>query len=165
MFTTEELYALLGKKDAETIAKEFTDALNAALDKKENERKAKEEAERKVKEAAAKKIADTKLMCDHISNYIKVYYPNFPIDTVKVDYETLVEAFDHVFNDKQIISEIKNLMRIYDTLGGISAANKIPTVDTAKITANDKAKITFDDGAITSATDPIITFLAANKLL
>ena len=56
-------------------------------------------------------------------------------------------------------------MRIYDTLSGASVANKIPTVDTAKITANDKAKITFDDGAITSTTDPIITFLAANKLL
>lgn len=158
MFTTEELYALLGKKDADTIAKEFTDALNAAIDKREDELKAKEEAERKAKEAAAKKIADTKLMCDHISNYIKVYYPNFPIDTIKVDYETLVEAFDHVFGDKKIISEVKNLMRIYDTIGGASVANKIPTVDTAKITGDNKT-------SITSTADPIITFLTANKLL
>ena len=157
MFTTEELYALLGKKDAETIAKEFTDALNAAIEKQETELKAKEEAARKAKEAAAKKIADTKLMCDHVANYIKVYYPNFPIDTIKVDYETLVEAFDHVFNDKKLISEVKNLMRIYDTLGGASVANKIPTVDTAKITANDTS--------VTSTTDPIIAFLTANKLL
>lgn len=156
MFTTEELYALLGKKDAETIAKEFTDALNAALDKKENERIAKEEAERKAKEAAAKKIADTKLMCDHISNYIKVYYPNFPIDTVKVDHETLVEAFDHVFNDKQIISEIKNLMRIYDTVNNASITSKAPSVHTVKITPEDH---------MASAADPIVSFLAANKLL
>ena len=161
MFTTEELYALLGKKDADTIAKEFTDALNAAIEKKDAE----DEAARKAKEAAAKKIADTKLMCDHIANYIKVYYPNFPIDTVKVDYDTLVEAFDHVFNDKRLISEVKNLMRIYDTLSGASVANKIPTVDMAKITANDKAKITANDDTITSTADPIITFLTANKLL
>lgn len=120
-YNPESILALLEKgKTSDDLAKEFTDALNSALElqeKKEKERAAAEEARRKVDEARLKidearakarakaeadkarkrkqQEADTEDLVDHFRGYFEEYYPEveFKSDFTAAKIIDLIEGF------------------------------------------------------------------------
>jgi hypothetical protein len=89
MINEEDIYTcLLDGESADNIAKEFTDALNAAVEKyeeAERERKREEEAAVMAKaKHAAKRAAATKLVSDFL-HFIGEYYPSFGFTAAEVD--------------------------------------------------------------------------------
>lgn len=109
-YNPESILALLEKgKSSDDLAKEFTDALNSALElqeKKEKEKAAAEEARRKADEARAKaeadkarkrkqQEADTEDLVDHFRGYFEEYYPEveFKGDFTAAKLIDLIEGF------------------------------------------------------------------------
>ncbi len=99
MYTVDELMKLMddsGKTSAD-LAKEFTDALNKATQKKK-ERDAAEAKNRK-----ALQIEDTVDLIDNFLDYIATYYPKLKIELFDGDVEmlakALVEGFDRGYDD------------------------------------------------------------------
>jgi hypothetical protein len=83
------------------LAKEFTDALNDALEQIAAEEEAKAAAENKTK--------DTQLLLDHFKTYIETHYPQFPIEMIRFDAEIFETAFDSTFGDKQFIKDVQTM--------------------------------------------------------
>lgn len=108
MFNTEDILARLRKgENAETIVKEFTDAMNAASASHDAETKAKaKEAELKAaKTAAARKLVDG------FNSYILAYHPN----------STLVKDFnlDSIFTDEDCLEfaeTIDEYIKMFDNM-------------------------------------------------
>ena len=99
MYTVDELMKLMddsGKTSAD-LAKEFTDALNKATQKKK-ERDAAEAKNRK-----ALQIEDTVDLIDNFLDYIATYYPKLKIELFDDDVEmlakALVEGLDRGYDD------------------------------------------------------------------
>lgn len=99
MYTVDELMKLMddsGKTSAD-LAKEFTDALNKATQKKK-ERDAAEAKNRK-----ALQIEDTVDLIDNFLDYIATYYPKLKIELFDGDVEmlakALVEGLDRGYDD------------------------------------------------------------------
>lgn len=149
MYTKNELLKMLETTSADDLAATFTSALNEAIKEKEA---AENEARKRIAERAALEN-DTALLMEHIKNYLEVHYPTFPSDIfTKVDISTTVDAFDKVFNDKNLIQEVNTLRNLMTTL-------------------NHKVSLTNGDGDIaiakTKATtdyDPIDNFLRSYGL-
>ena len=113
MYTKNELLKMLETTSADDLAATFTSALNEAIKEKEA---AEAEAKKRIAERAALEN-DTSLLMDHIKNYLEVHYPTFPADIfTKVDIATTVDAFDKVFNDKNLIQEVNTLRNLMTTL-------------------------------------------------
>ena len=100
-FTTESLRELLASQSAESLAKEFTDALNNALEQIAADEKAKAAAENKTK--------DTQLLLDHFKTYLETHYPQFPIEMIRFDAEIFETAFDSTFGDRQFIKDVQTM--------------------------------------------------------
>lgn len=152
MYTKNELLKMLETTSADDLAATFTTALNEAIKEKEA---AEAEAKKRIAERAALEN-DTSLLMDHIKNYLEVHYPTFPADIfTKVDIATTVDAFDKVFNDKNLIQEVNTLRNLMTTLN-----HKVSLTDTkagdAAIGPNLKAN--------TATVDPIDNFLRSYGL-
>lgn len=150
MYTKNELLKMLETTSADDLAETFTSALNEALAEK---KKIEEEERKRIAERAGLEN-DTSLLMDHIKNYLEVHYPTFPADIfTKVDIATTVDAFDKVFNDKNLIHEVNTLRNLMTTLN-----SKVNLTDTkASDAAIAKTKITTDY-------DPIDNFLRSYGL-
>lgn len=152
MYTKNELLKMLETTSADDLAETFTSALNEAIKEKEA---AEAEAKKRIAERAALEN-DTSLLMDHIKNYLEVHYPAFPADVfTKADISTIVDAFDHVFNDKNLIKEVNTLRNLMTTLN-----HKVSSADTkagdAAIGPNLKVS--------TATVDPIDNFLRSYGL-
>lgn len=115
MYTADELMKLMddsGKTSAD-LAKEFTDALNKATQKKK-ERDAAEARNRK-----AIQIEDTIDLIDVFLDYIETYYPKLKIELSDRDIEMLAKAlvegldrgYDDAVKDFAFIDRMFKLMR------------------------------------------------------
>ena len=120
MFNTEDILARLRKgENAETIVKEFTDAMNAASASHDAEAKAKaKEAELKAaKTAAARKLVDG------FNSYILTYHPN----------SMIVKEFDldSVFSDEDCLEfaeTIDEYIKMFDNMQSFFGNIKIEPV-------------------------------------
>lgn len=92
-FTKESLREALKSTAASDLAQSFTDALNAAIDEINEEKKAQESAVNKAK--------DTALLLDHFRSYVETYYPKFPLHLLSADAETYEKVFDGIFGDAE----------------------------------------------------------------
>lgn len=115
MYTVDELMKLMddsGKTSAD-LAKEFTDALNKATQKKK-ERDAAEARNRKTNQ-----IGDTFDLIDNFLDYIATYYPKLKIELSDGDIEMLAKAlvesldrgYDDAVKDFAFIDRMAKLMR------------------------------------------------------
>lgn len=130
MYSVNDILSLLEKGEKpETIAQNFTDILNAAIDqKKKDDEKA---AKKKAEEEAKQKLQETKkrelqTILDEIQMWFKTYYPELEIQC-SLKAEEIMPIFD-------------------DTAGSLKELNKlfakIPTEkkkDTEKVVSADKA--------------------------
>lgn len=161
MYTKNELLKMLETTSADDLASTFTSALNDAL----AERKKIEEEKKKAEEEARKKAAersalenDTALLMEHIKNFLEVHYPTFPADIfAKVDIATTVDAFDKVFNDKNLIHEVNTLRNLMTTLNHKVSPADIKAGDAA-IAPNPAVKVS------TATVDPLDNFLRSYGL-
>ena len=84
MYSVNDILSLLEKGEKpETIAQNFTDILNAAIDKKKKDdekaakKKAEEEAKQKLQETKKREL---QTILDEIQMWFKTYYPEFEIE-------------------------------------------------------------------------------------
>lgn len=82
------LKRLMNGESADAIAKEFTDALNNAMQEMEAQKEAEHQKEQK--------LMDTQNLIDVVIDYIKKYYPEVVADVKSFDLsaEELIEALD-----------------------------------------------------------------------
>lgn len=82
------LKRLMNGESADAIAKEFTDALNNAMQEMEAQKEAEHQKEQK--------LMDTQNLIDVVIDYIKKYYPEVVVDVKSFDLsaEELIEALD-----------------------------------------------------------------------
>ena len=154
MYTKNELLKMLETTSADDLAATFTSALNEAIKEKEA---AEAEAKKRIAERAALEN-DTSLLMDHIKNYLEVHYPTFPADIfAKVDITATVDAFDHVFNDKNLIKEVNTLRNLMVTLNHKVSPADIKAGDAA-IAPNPAVKVS------TATVDPLDNFLRSYGL-
>lgn len=82
------LKRLMNGESADAIAKEFTDALNNAMQEME--------AQKEAEHQKVQKLMDTQNLIDVVIDYIKKYYPEVVADVKSFDLsaEELIEALD-----------------------------------------------------------------------
>ena len=82
------LKRLMNGESADAIAKEFTDALNNAMQEME--------AQKEAEHQKVQKLMDTQNLIDVVIDYIKKYYPEVVADVTSFDLsaEELIEALD-----------------------------------------------------------------------
>ena len=85
----------------EAIAKEYTDALNSAIKKYEEEKEA--------AEALSNKIADTSTLLENIKDYAYCYYKDFAKHLDEIDPTELIELFDSIAELLPLLEELKNI--------------------------------------------------------
>lgn len=130
------LKAMAEGKTADDLAKEFADALNAAI--AEDKRIKEEEAKRQAEEAAkAAKIADARDAINAIILFVKKYYSDkLPSEyTLKLDAEITDEGV------AQFIEEIDALIPLIPTIMKLSEFgldNLVPSGDWVSFTPNIK---------------------------
>lgn len=95
------LTRLQNGEEPEAIAKEYTDALNGAIQKYEEEKEA--------AEALSNKIADTSTLLENIKDYASCYYKDFAKHLEEIDPTELIELFDSIAELLPLIEELKNL--------------------------------------------------------
>ena len=101
MYTTEDLLKRLSKgEDPEAIAKEFSDALNKAQSKYK-ETKSKEENKLKL----------AKSINDNLSEYFKLYLPNYKYDVTP---EAIIELLDSLKDTRTLFSDINRFWSLFD---------------------------------------------------
>ena len=83
----------------DSIAKEYTDALNSALQKYNEEKEA--------KEALSNKIADTSTLLENIKDYASCYYKDFVESLEKIDPTDLIELFDSLVELAEVAKEFE----------------------------------------------------------
>lgn len=117
-------------KTADDLAKEFTDALNAATAEIKRQ-----EEEEKIKEKSVKIGRLTKIMEDVIAYMLDYYKDILPKEAVdKITSESYVEAVDALI--EEIVPSLPMLIKFQDSFGGInltaapSKRSQKPTIKT-----------------------------------
>ena len=106
MYNMEDILARLAAgEDANDIATEFTNALNAAV---QEDAKAKA-AEKKELE----KLEDAQHMVDAVLDFIDKWYPELGTETIDVDAAEIIDAID------QMIGELKPMFKLLEKLQNI----------------------------------------------
>lgn len=106
MYNMEDILARLAAgEDANDIATEFTNALNAAV---QEDAKAKA-AEKKELE----KLHDAQHMVDTVLDFVDKWYPELGTETVEVDATEIIDAID------QMINELKPMVQLLNKLNKI----------------------------------------------
>ena len=93
MYSVNDILSLLEKGEKpETIAQNFTDILNAAIDqkKKDDKKKAEEEANKKLQETKKREL---QTILDEIQMWCKTYYPELNIQC-SLKAEEVMPIFD-----------------------------------------------------------------------
>lgn len=130
MYNMNDILAQLqGGQSAEEIAKSFTDALNAAI-QKQNEADARRKA----------KISDMANLIDDIIDFIHEYYPevlpeDMDLDITDDEVAELIDELDTAI--PQLTSALKNLEEL--------AAKPTSTRETAKHITFEASDFSFDD--------------------
>ena len=83
----------------DAIAKEYTDALNSALQKYNEEKEA--------EEALSNKIADTSTLLENIKDYASCYYKDFVKTLEEIDPTELIELFDSLVELAEVAKELE----------------------------------------------------------
>lgn len=117
MYNVNDILAMLQNgESADTIAQNFADTLNAAIQKKKEE----EEKQKKADAAAAirsNKIADLTDILDYILDFIDEYYPELAADLdmeiETSDVEAIVDELDRTV--PQVVSLTNSLKSIKTT--------------------------------------------------
>lgn len=117
MYTVDELMKLMDDsgKTSVDLAKEFTDALNKATQKK----KERDAAAAEARNRKTLQIEDTVDMIDNFLDYIATYYPKLKIEVSNGDIDMLAKAFvegldrgyDDAVKDFAFINRMFKLMR------------------------------------------------------
>lgn len=144
MVKQEEILKMLQEgADAEALAQQFADALNAAIAEKNA-------ADAKKNTRAAQKIAKMQAIIDEVFDFIDEYYPEFKVSQEMRD-EVTAESVIDAFNEAA--EEIKHFIAFSKTLKNDPVFQKIMEDKPARNKLNRAAK-----------GDPIVDFLKANGL-
>ena len=111
MYNSTDILKMLNEgKTVDEIAKSFTNALNEAQKKKEEESKACLRRKTQIK--------DMEEILDSIISYITKYYPNLPVEELKeaLDAEEIVDSME------ELVKEFKNLSKTLESLTSTPAA-------------------------------------------
>ena len=106
MYNIEDILARLAAgEDANDIATEFTNALNAAVQ---------EDAKTKAAEKKElEKLQDAQHMVDTVLDFVDKWYPELGTETVEVDAAEIIDAID------QMINELKPMVQLLSKLNKI----------------------------------------------
>ena len=107
MFDMNEILARLQNgEDVETIAEEFTKALNSAV----KERDLQEEQNRKAELEAKEKHDALQEVLDLLLDWLDAYYPKFNTEHVDIDAAEIIKVLDESYDDiVELIEAIKAL--------------------------------------------------------
>lgn len=172
MFTMEDiLNAMLDGDSSDKIAKEFTEALNSAvqekkrIDAEEAKRRAEAELKRKKEEEARAKRAEKELaaaaMMTAVCDFIEKFYPDFYDESLrsKLTPSVVIAAFDEAaefatMKYKPIMENLKELERMAESASKRTAPLiTLGDLNEFKAKTSDKPK-----------TDPLADFLRKNGL-
>lgn len=125
-YTPESILGLLeAGHSSDELARNFTDALNSALElqeKKEKEQAAAEEARRKADEARAREqaaaeakrklqIAEGDALLEHVRDYLSDYYPNLKFED-NMTGEKLIEFIDGYVKVEKLFKNLPNFDKV-----------------------------------------------------
>lgn len=136
MFTTEEIFArLMNGESMDSIAKEMTEALNAAKAKKEAEDKRKAEEEAKAKRQAVINEAAEKA-ANAVNELIRIMYPKMASETEQLTGRMMIDMVESSYTMTKKVEEIINKIEPMDGRKIDAALKKVedslkPKVDAA----------------------------------
>ena len=99
MNMNEILARLQNGETPDSIAKEYTDALNSALQKYNEEKEA--------EKALSNKIADTSTLLENLKDYADCYYKDFVKVLDEIDPTDLIELFDSLVELAEVAKELE----------------------------------------------------------
>lgn len=115
MFTTEEIFArLMNGESMDAIAKEMTEALNAAKAKKEAEDKKKAEEEAKAKRQAVINEAAEKA-ANAVNELIKIMYPEMAAETEQLTGRMMIDMVESSYT---LVKEVEKAIPALEKLQG-----------------------------------------------
>ena len=113
MFTTEEIFArLMNGESMDSIAKEMTEALNAAKEKKDAEDKRKAEEEAKAKREAVVNEAAEKA-ANAVNELIRIMYPELAGATEQLTPQMLKDMVDSSY---ALVKEVEKALPMFEKL-------------------------------------------------
>jgi predicted DNA-binding transcriptional regulator YafY len=113
MFTTDEIFArLMNGESMDSIAKEMTDALNAAKEKKEAADKKKAEEEAKAKRKAVVNEAAEKAAVA-VNELIRIMYPEMASETEQLTGRMMIDMVDSSYN---LVKEVEKAIPALEKL-------------------------------------------------
>ena len=117
MYNMEDIFARLQKgEDPEAIAKEFTDALNSALEKQEKEER---------ESTRLKELID---IVDLFADWLHHYYPE--LGPCEVDEEAIAKEIDDMMPDMvELIKSFQGLKEVFNKVNVTDTAPKKSAVD------------------------------------
>ena len=155
MFTTDEIFArLMNGESMDSIAKEMTEALNAAKAKKEAEDKRKAEEEAKAKRQAVINEAAEKA-ANAVNELIRIMYPEMASETEQLTGRMMIDMVESSYT---LVKEVEKAIPALEKLQG--SRRNLPLVEEAADTKVDAAlkKVEHElksagSGTLKSATD------------
>lgn len=128
MFTTDEIFArLMNGESMDSIAKEMTEALNAAKEKKEAADKKKAEEEAKAKREAVVNEAAEKA-ANAVNELIRIMYPEMASATEQLTAQMLRDMVDSSYN---LVKEVEKAIPALEKLTacGLSRAEAAKQIE------------------------------------